>query len=737
MLKKLFQLLPGAPSADLFFQNDEPSRHPPLLGYLLVFVLFQFIWIGFLVSLPHTHIEFYLGGTASFVALLVLHGHFTKVMQSRIRFQQKLLNAIPSPIFYKDIDDRFLGANNAFLDLTGIPLHKILNKTSAELFTERTAAVMHDLNQQAITSDKIAERELQLRDPNGFLWDLILYEKVIKDDLCETSAIIGSTFDITAWKRSESMTHEALLKIDQIFNTTADGMRIITTDFTCEMVNNTLLTMQKQKRNQVLYKKCFESFPGTPCHTERCSLTRIMNGTERIEEEVWKFTTTGEKFLCLLTATPYRDQTGKLLGIVENFKDITERERTLFSLSQAMESANLALERADKANEAKSQFLANMSHEVRTPLNGILGMTALTMGTELTDKQQQYLEMIQKSGERLLDLLNQVLDFSKLEAGKFKLESESFILRDLLDEVFTPVAMQLQHRGIASNLIISPDIPDQWFGDAIRLRQILANLLDNAAKFTNQGSVSLRVTPAGSQDDKTLLHFSIQDTGIGIPDDRQKMIFAPFSQVDSSMTRKYGGTGLGLTICRQIVELMDGRIWIDSSAGKGSTFHFSIPLKQHPKDSARCETERLAGLSGNCGMFHILVVDDDYINQVVAETILKKAGLSSTIAKNGEEALAVLAREQIDLVLMDMLMPIMDGYTATEKIRAREKETGSHLPIIALTGSAYADDAERCRAAGVDDHLIKPFQEEKLLATIREHLPLKEGAGHKLNRGGL
>ncbi len=594
---------------------------------------------------------------------------------------------------------------------------------------------MQDLDQQAITSGKIAEGELQLRTPNGFLCDLMLYEKMITDDAGRPFAIIGSAFDITARKRSENSVKEALLEMDQIFNTAADGMRVITTDFVCQMVNDTLLTMQKQERNQILHKECFEIFPGASCNTDRCPLTRIMNGEERIEEEVWKHTATGEKYLCLLTATPYRDREGNLLGIVENFKDITEREKTLTELSQAIESANLALKSADKANEAKSRFLANMSHEFRTPLNGILGMAALTMDTELTVKQQQYLDMIQKSGQRLLDLFNQVIDFSKLEAGKLALNAEPFVLRDLLHEVFTPIALQLQQRGIESNLIIPPLIPNQWLGDAIRLRQVLVHLLDNAGKFTHQGCISLRVALAGRQDEKTILQFSIQDTGIGIPDDKQQMIFTPFSQADNSMTRKYGGAGLGLTICRQIIELMDGKIWIDSKAGKGSTFHFSIPFRQLAENNEKGETVPLDRLSESPGFFHLLVVDDDFTNQVLAEAILKKEGWRITIANNGEQALAVLEKEQIDLVLMDLLMPIMDGYTAIQKIREKESETGSHLPIIALTGLASAEDEAKCRTAGVDDYLAKPFEREKLLAIIRQHLQPKEGARHEIKTG--
>ncbi|MFA6900914.1 MAG: response regulator [Desulfurivibrionaceae bacterium] len=622
------------------------------------------------------------------------------------------------------------------------------------------------------------------------------------------------------------------------------------TDFTCQMVNDTLLSMLHQHRDNVLYKRCFEIFPGTQCHTHQCPMIRIKNGEGRIEAEEAKLRKNGDNFFVLRTATPFRDWDGKLLGIVENFKDITERLQSLTALSAAKDAA-------EAANQAKSNFLANMSHEVRTPLNGILGMTTLTLGTELTEKQQQYLGMMKKSGERLLVILNQILDFSKLESGKLEIELIPFALRDLLNEVFTPFAIQLNEMGITSTLFVAQDIPNHWQGDAGRLRQILTNLLDNAKKFTAQGSISLRVEIADQSDEKTTLHFSVQDTGIGIPADKQQLVFAPFKQADSSLTRKYGGTGLGLSISKQLIDIMEGTIWLESEEGKGTTVHFSLPFHQMPRviepntvipierltqvrvlviqdtsppllslaqipPNSFQETESIplpaswppelkhpsyellilamdedclsliekirkderfrntpiifiapsgfrgdalryrqlgvdAYLTGNISsdqllttirmvlaqptspqasaelitrhtlretenVPHILVVDDDFVNRVLDEEMLKIAGWRVSVAENGEQALALLKKEHIDLLLMDMQMPIMDGYTAMEKIREKEQQTGGHLPIIALTGFAFAEDRDKCLASGADDYLSKPFKPEELMATVRQHL---------------
>lgn len=802
--------------------------------------------------LPHL-ILLYFSGSGLMLLLLFLHDHFAIAQRNRLRFQQRLLDAIPTPIFFKNIQGYFLDANRAFFSLTKIQPENLFNKTATEVFPELPQAVLSDLDQQAIASGKIEKTEVVIHDTKSLPCNLILHETMINSENSDnTDVIIGAAFDITSRKKAEDLTQNALLELDQIFNTTADGMRVINTDFTCQMINDTLLNMLDLKRSQVLQKKCFEIFSGKDCHTDRCPMIRIKNGEKRTEDEVKKRSDTRGSYICLRTATPYLNKDGALLGIVENFKDITDRQLTITELSAAKEAA-------EKANHAKSEFLANMSHEVRTPLNGILGITTLTLSTALNEKQQQYLEMIKKSGERLLGILNQILDFSKLEAGKLEIDATAFALRDLLNEVFSPCAVQLEQRGIANALIIAQDTPNQWMGDAGRLRQVLTNLLDNAGKFTEQGAITLRVEMTAQNEEKTTLHFSVQDTGIGIPEDKQQLIFAPFNQADGSMTRKYGGTGLGLTICRQLIEMMGGTVWLESETGKGSTFHFSLPFTQVPRKAEPCpaatrellrqatlliiqETsippllfdqfphdsfkhmENIAppaewppqlqhpsydlliiNMDGDCftliekirrdgrlqrtpiiliapsgfrgdalrcrqlgasayltgsisqgellktmclvlgqsnspqksaelitrhtlreaeNLRHILVVDDDFVNRVLAEEILKNEGWVVSVAENGEQALALLAQKHIVLVLMDMQMPIMDGYTATKKIRENERQNGGHLPIIALTGFAFAEDREKCLAAGADEYLSKPFNPEELLATIKQHLQL-------------
>jgi len=390
-------------------------------------------------------------------------------------------------------------------------------------------------------------------------------------------------------------------------------------------------------------------------------------------------------------------------------------QQTLDALSRALEIADLALERAEHADSAKGRFLAQMSHEVRTPLNSILGLTELVLATELSDQQRQYLEMIRDSGRHLLTVLNQVLSFSKLEKGHLELEQATFDLPALLREVIAPYQPQLAQRGVGCELLLPPDLPREWRGDPARLRQILVNLLDNAAKFTSQGRITLGAEMI-AEDGHPFLHCAVGDSGIGIAADRAREIFAPFAQADGSVSRRFGGTGLGLTICRQLVGLMGGRIWVESAEGKGSTFHFTI-LRLPPVSEPQASLP-VAGI-------HILVADDDYVNRLVTGEMLKNQGWRVTLAADGEEVIARLAEDKIDLLLLDMQMPGMDGYQAAAAIRARERESGGRrLPVIAMTGLDSEEDLARIRAAGIDGHLLKPFNRDALVAAVFRHLAI-------------
>ena len=474
------------------------------------------------------------------------------------------------------------------------------------------------------------------------------------------------------------------------------------------------------------------------------------------------------------SGSPIRNRSGDIMGVVLVFRDVTEhrrsedalrksevelrkakgeleqrvQERTL-ELQNAKEELEVtneelrieleartrlevelvkAKEAAEESATAKGAFLANMSHELRTPMNAVLGFSSLLLDDNLTQEQKEYIEGIRKGGEALLALINDILDFSKAEKDKIELECQPFSLKHLIDESLDLVATQASKRGLNLSETINYGTPDTIIGDQGRLRQILVNLLSNAVKFTDKGNVSVSISSKAVEDDKHQIFFEVKDTGIGIPQDRMNELFEPFVQVERTLSRKRDGVGLGLAITKKLVELMGGRIWVESKPGQGTTFHLMIPAETIPGkqlDFGRMDSgiasESLPGLKS----MRILVAEDNPSNQRVLVEMLKRLGYRADAVADGSEFIQALERQDYDLVLMDIKMPEMDGVTATKVIR---KLRPVNVPkIVAITAFALEGDREKCLEAGMDDYIAKPVLIAELAEILRKYQKAQVG----------
>ena len=445
---------------------------------------------------------------------------------------------------------------------------------------------------------------------------------------------------------------------------------------------------------------------------------------DRVERETWP---DQEDTWCLTTKMPLRDEDGKTIGTFGISRDITELKRSEAALREAVRMADLA-------NRAKSEFLANMSHEIRTPLNAIVGMADLLAQTKLADDQNECVDTIRKSSDALLHVINDILDFSKIEAKRMELESVPFSLPYEIQAALSTLRLQAGEKGLSLKFEIDSDLPSTFMGDPGRLRQILINLLSNAVKFTDNGGVKITMHRLGENSSEGIpIRISVVDTGIGIAPENQDKILAPFTQADASMTRRFGGTGLGLSITRQLVDLMGGTLKVRSEPGQGSTFYFDLVLEQAAeiieKDYSDSEDDLIIEGSSHLSPLRVLVAEDGVTNQHVISGLLRSLGHECAIASDGREVLTRWRNEAFDVVLMDMHMPVMDGLEATRAIRQEEYGTDRHVPIIALTAAAMAEDAAACRRAGMDDYLTKPIRRRQLQQILTAYQrPLNEGS---------
>ena len=524
--------------------------------------------------------------------------------------------------------------------------------------------------------------------------------------------------------------------IENILRSLAECLIVFHTDKTIELVNKATIELLGYEENELIGKSIevlFSQYDGflEPAEIDRAATQGITSNLEK-----YLLTKEGMKFPVLFSYGPLKGRDGGILGLVGIALDITEQKTSQTLLEKSREEAVAA-------NRAKSEFLANMSHEIRTPMNGILGMLDMLIHSHLDKDQKRFADTAYSSANILLSILNDILDLSKIEAGKMELETIDFDIRDALDDVANLFSARIKTKLLSLRITVDDQLSTAVQGDPVRFRQIITNLVGNAVKFTDAGEIVVRATRLEQDDEKIFLRFAISDTGVGIDDEAKKKIFDSFTQADASTTRKHGGTGLGLSISRELVALMGGTIGVESTPGKGSTFWFTARFKRShanlarnssalskttsdksPADILQSATDQAPRKtpemrSGLC----ILLAEDNLVNQDVISAMLSHLPISIHTVSNGREAIESLSSKSYDLVLMDCQMPELDGYEATKILRDRENNSQvSRTPVIALTANAMQGDREKCLSAGMDDYLAKPFNIQELTSILNKWL---------------
>jgi PAS domain S-box-containing protein len=523
-------------------------------------------------------------------------------------------------------------------------------------------------------------------------------------------------------QRAQEALHESEGRIRLLLDSTAEAIYGIDREGRCTFCNPATLRLLGHEKGDALLGKDMHAqmhhthADGTPYPAADCQIYNSLRRGEGVhsdEDVFWRID--GTCFPVEYWAYPIRKE-GEAVGAVVTFLDITGRKRAQAALLEAKEAA-------EAASLAKSEFLANMSHEIRTPMNGIIGMTELALDTSLTAEQTNYLNLVRSSADSLLHVINDILDFSKIEAGKLELEKTEFGIRDLLRDTLKTLAQRTDQKLLEICARVSPSVPKFLIGDPTRLRQLIVNLVGNAIKFTEEGNVILDAELEESTGDEVRLHISVSDTGVGIPLEKQHIIFESFAQADGSTTRRFGGTGLGLTISRQLVELMGGRIWVESEVGKGSTFHFTCKFQQGTV--AASDQERIAGQS--LPGLNVLVADNNPVNRKIFSEMLTNWRMNPTLADSGASALEQLEAAQkagraFPVVLLDALMPNVDGFQVLQRIQDDPGLAGA--VIMLLSGNRHLVDTARCRELGVKQYLTKPVGQSELLDAILTALGL-------------
>ncbi len=641
-------------------------------------------------------------------------------------FSETLIQSNQDGIYAVDKELTVTAWNSAMERMNGMTAQQMIGCNFEEHLPENARYIAAALR-KGLAGEEVEPLEITRTHPRtGRVGNYIAQYSPLKDLDGNVIGVLAVVRDVTEQKQAEAALRYEKEYSDTLIRSSSDGIFAVDQDLKLTAWNPSIQKMSGVPEKDALGRMALTLHPILSSNNENNRLQDALKGLSFAADDQ-RYRLPGFGTRCFSTRySPLQKSNGEIVGALGVVRDITEQKSVEAELRRAKEAA-------EKANHAKSRFLANMSHEIRTPMNAVTGMSTVLLDTELTEDQRHYIQVIQRSSQDLVTIINEILDFSKINAGKLKLDHAAFDLRACVESALDLVSASAATKGLDLTSNLSESLPVEIIGDSTRLRQILLNLLGNAVKFTASGSIGISMRGQPVEGNKVEIQFSVEDTGIGIPEEKMSGLFQAFNQLDNSTTKKYGGTGLGLAICRELVAQMGGKIWAESRKGAGSTFHFTIvaeigaQVALSPELTAPTSTDPAAAIApvkvraaapvkgaefARLHPMRILVVEDQPVNREVAGLLLARLGYKASLAVNGAEAVALLEREQFDVVFMDLQMPVMDGLEASRRIQTFSEERRPW--IIALTANAMSSDRDACLKAGMQDFVGKPIDEKDL-----------------------